>query len=79
MDRLQNRANRDLMRFHRNDCRILHLERNNTRHQYRLEVNLPESSSMDKDLGVLVVSKLSVGQQSAFVAKNASGLLECIN
>ncbi|KAJ7398506.1 hypothetical protein BTVI_124698 [Pitangus sulphuratus] len=41
----------------------------------RLEANLLESNSVEKDLGVLVGNKLSVNQQCALVAKNASGAL----
>lgn len=37
-----------------------------------------ESSSTEKDLGVLVVSRFIMSQQYALVAKNASGVLRCI-
>ncbi|KAJ7420402.1 hypothetical protein BTVI_21653 [Pitangus sulphuratus] len=47
-------------------------------HQYRLGVDLLESSSMEKDQGVLVDNMLSVRQQCALVAKKANGILECI-
>ncbi|PKU46328.1 hypothetical protein llap_3352 [Limosa lapponica baueri] len=56
----------------------LHLGRKNARHQYRLEVNLLESTSEEKDLGVLVDSELSMSQQCALVAKRANGILGCI-
>ncbi|GAB0188696.1 hypothetical protein GRJ2_001334900 [Grus japonensis] len=50
--------------------------RNNPKHQYR--VDLLGSSTTDKDLGILVDSKLSMSQQCALVAKKANGILGCI-
>ena len=47
-------------------------------HQYRLEDDLLERSSVEKDLDVLVDSRLAMSQNCAIVAKKASGILVCI-
>ncbi|KAJ7423506.1 rna-directed dna polymerase from mobile element jockey-like [Pitangus sulphuratus] len=77
-EKLERWTEKNCLKFNKDKCRILHLGNNNPMDQYRLGADLLESSSVDKDLGVMVSNRLSMSQQRVFVAKMVSGILESI-
>ncbi|KAK4825778.1 hypothetical protein QYF61_002341 [Mycteria americana] len=77
-DRLEKWDDRNLMKFNKEECNILHLGKNNPMHQYMLGATQLESNLAEKDLGVLVDARLNVSRQRAFAAKKVNGILGCI-
>ena len=73
-NRLKRWAWVNLMRF-TEKCKVLHLNRRDPRHLYRLEGTVLKSSPAEKDLGVLVDEKLNLSQQCALAARKANGIV----
>ena len=61
------------MKYNKGKCRVLHLGKSNSTYQYSLGTELLESSVGERDLGVMVDSRMTMSQHCALVAKKAIG------
>ena len=74
LDRPEERASKNLMKLNKDRHKIMHLGKHNPGVQYRLGSTWLESSSVERDLGVLVDRKLNMSEQCAA----ANRMLGCI-
>ncbi|GAB0194023.1 mitochondrial enolase superfamily member 1 [Grus japonensis] len=79
LDSLEEWANKNLMKFNKDKCKVLHFRKHCLGVQHRLLSTQLGSSSVERDLGVLVDNKLTVSEQCAAAAKKANRMLGCIN
>lgn len=68
LDWLEGWAEGNIINCDKGKCGALHLGRNTLVHQYRLELDLLESSSAEEDVEVLADKKLAMRQQFACMA-----------
>ncbi|PKU44255.1 hypothetical protein llap_5448 [Limosa lapponica baueri] len=78
LDRMEQQADRNLMKFNKGKCKVLHLG-NHPVHQYMLGATQLEGSFAEKDLGIMVDTKyniMTVGQKNENVQTRSIQNLE---
>ncbi|KAK4832290.1 hypothetical protein QYF61_021689 [Mycteria americana] len=79
LDRLEERANKNLMKYNKDKYKVLHLGKHNPGVRHRLGSIWLGIRSVERDLGALVDNKLNMSEQCVAVAKKANMMSGCIN
>ena len=78
INKLKRWAQGNQMRFNKATCKALHLDQGNPRYTYRVGEDLIESSTAEKDFGVLVYVNLNMYQLDALPVQKANSVLSNI-
>lgn len=68
---------RNLINLKKAGYKVLHLQRNNSKHQYMLETKCLESSFAEDNFGGMVSHKLTTSQQCTLMVKHSNSILVC--
>jgi len=78
LDRLEQWAQVNLMRFNKSKCKVLHLSQSNPHYQYKLRDERIECRPAKRDLGVLMDEKLDMSLQCVLTAQKTNCIQGCI-
>lgn len=79
LDRLEEWAHVNLMKFNKIMCKVLHLGQGNTQCPYKMGHDWTDSSPAQEDLVILLDEKLDVKQLGAPATSETNYTLGCIN